>query len=185
MKFVRGDFKSVDPERGRFRSFVKTILFRMVALHYRKKSASKVKVVENVPEPERPAAAELVDDELFLQSWREDVLTRTWALLEREESQGGPAYNTILRVRVGNPTADSDQLATLLSQATGKSVTPGNARVQVHRAREKFAKLLIETIADSLDQADRDSIESELIELRLIDYCREMLANSKISAKNN
>ena len=30
-RFIRGDFQVVDPERGRFRDYVKTVLFRMVA----------------------------------------------------------------------------------------------------------------------------------------------------------
>ena len=42
-KFIKGDFKNADPAKGKFRSFVKTVLFRMVALHYRKLSSNKMK----------------------------------------------------------------------------------------------------------------------------------------------
>ena len=41
LKFVEGEFRAVDPSRGRFRAFVKTVLYRMVALHHRKKNRRK------------------------------------------------------------------------------------------------------------------------------------------------
>lgn len=179
-KFIKGDFRSVDPDRGKFRSFVKTVLFRMVALHFRKKSKSKLKNVENLPEP---AAAEEESskekEERFLLNWRDDILARTWEKLAAVESNGGPKYNTVLRTRVANPSANSNELAELVSTAVGKEVTSGNVRVQVHRAREKFASLLIENIADSLESATREAVESELIDLRLIDYCRDSLDSYK------
>ena len=173
-KFVKGDFKSVDPERGKFRSYVKTVLFRMVAQYYRKQNKRKEMTLDDIPEPDSQDETDQ-SNELFLQSWREDMLSQTWQALEAYESQGGAPYNTILRIRVSNPAADSGELATLISSSVGRKVTPGNARVQVHRAREKFAYLLIETIADSLPESSCENIESELIELRLIDYCKEVL----------
>lgn len=176
VKFIRGDFKSADPDRGKFRSFVKTVLFRMVALHFRKKSASKVQAVENVPEAEDNAELpEYADDELFIKSWRDDVLARTWEAMKNSELSGGAPYNTVLRIRVENPASSSTELAGLLSKALGKTITSGNARVQIHRARECFSNFLIENVADSLPNATREAIEGELIELKLIDYCRENL----------
>lgn len=175
-RFLKGDFKSADPERGKFRSFVKTILFRMVATHFRKSTARKESSGAMVEEIQSPAEEQAdQDDELFLQSWRDDVLTRTWNALETYETTGGAPYNTVLRIRVGNPAANTPQMAELISTALNREISEGNVRVQVHRAREKFASLLIETIADSLPVANRESIESELIELRLIDYCRDSL----------
>ena len=180
VKFIQGDFRSVDPERGRFRAFVKTVLFRMIAEHYRKKSASKLRSVSRLPETS--ASTELGtdhDEELFIVSWRNDVLARTWEALAAEETQGGSHHYSILRLRVENPAASSEELAVRLSEVTGKPVSSGNSRVMVHRARERFAKLMIDTVADSVDSADRESIESELIDLRLIDYCREVFYDAK------
>src|SRR5262249_47241948 len=37
LRFIRGDFRGVDPRRGRFRDYVKAVLFRLVAHHYRRR----------------------------------------------------------------------------------------------------------------------------------------------------
>ena len=176
VKFINGEFQTVDPSKGRFRSFVKTVLYRLVALHYRKKKSKKEQSLADdlaSAEPTQFDASE--EDELFLVSWRDDVLARVWQALASHEQQTGVPYNTVLRIRVSDPTLSSEALAKRMEEALGKPTTPGSARVTVHRAREKFAHLLIEVIADSLESPDRPSIEAELIDLRLIDYCRDTL----------
>lgn len=175
IKFLRGDFVTADPAKGKFRSFVKTVLFRMVASHYRKLSARKVINVGDVPEPEQLDTTQYEDEAAFIGAWRSEVLENTWKSLEAFEAEGGPKYNTVLRARVGNPAADSDELAAIVSRETGREISSGNVRVLVHRSRDKFAALLIQNIANSLENPTRAMVESELIELRLIDYCREHL----------
>ena len=87
-KFLNGDFKSADPGRGKFRSYVKTILFRMVAQHFRTKKTRKETALEDVPELD--TQEETDDDgsnELFLQSWREDRLRETlWRYEDKLEN---------------------------------------------------------------------------------------------------
>lgn len=181
LRFVKGDFRSADPSRGKFRSFVKTILFRMVADHFRKKKRTK-----EIALGDRSTAAEPVDhsaeqpdkksEEMFLINWREEVLNQTWNALEQYEANGGGPYFTVLTIRVENPSLDSKTLAETLSQRLGKETSPGSARVLVHRSRDKFAQCLIELVANSLAEPSDDAIEQELIDLRLIDYCREAIA---------
>ncbi|MBV8265921.1 MAG: hypothetical protein JO252_06210, partial [Planctomycetaceae bacterium] len=45
-------------------------------------------------------------------------------------------------------------------------------RQALHRARERFADLLIDQVANTLGDSD---VEQELIDLGLIDYCRPAL----------
>lgn len=177
IKFLRGDFKTADPSKGKFRSFVKTVLFRMVATHFRKLGSRKVINVGEVPEKEHLDPSQYEDDEAFIQAWRNDVLENTWNSLETVESEGGPQYNTVLRARVGNPVADSDELAAIVSKETGREISSGNVRVLVHRSRDSFAALMMKNIANSLENPTREAVENELIELRLIDYCREQLSS--------
>jgi DNA-directed RNA polymerase specialized sigma24 family protein len=35
LRFVRSDFKEADPERGRFRDFLRTVLYHLVVNYYR------------------------------------------------------------------------------------------------------------------------------------------------------
>ena len=182
VKFIQGDFRSVDPERGRFRAFVKTVLFRMIAEHYRKKSSCKLRNVAQLPESARATEPDIShDEELFVVSWRNDVLARTWQALAAEEANGGPNHHSVLRLRVENPAASSEELAARFSEVIGKPISSGNSRVMLHRARERFAKLLIDSVADSIDSPDKENIEAELIDLRLIDYCRDIFYDAKRS----
>ena len=174
VKFINGDFKSADPNRGQFRSFVKTVLARMIALHYRKR---KTRRERSWGEGAEPAADSISDpnDQTFVISWREDLLARTWQRLADHEHQTGVRYNTVLRMRVAEPGLDGREFARNVARTLGKPMEPGAVRVMVHRAREKFATLLTTTVAESLGSRRRDVVEAELIELGLIDYCREAL----------
>jgi hypothetical protein len=46
----------------------------------------------------------------------------------------------------------------------------------LHRAREKFAVLLLDEVRNSLESQDPEQLEQELLELRLFEYCRPALA---------
>jgi len=176
LKFVQGGFQGVDPAKGRFRSYVKTVLYRMVAMHYRKKSVRKEHALpEDSLSGSEHATHTADEDEKFLISWRDDLLAKTWQALEEHEQTSGAPYNTVLRMRVSDPTLSSEELAQRLTDELDKPFKAGAARVTLHRAREKFAHLMIDVIANSLEDPTREKIESELVELRLIDYCRDAL----------
>ena len=66
-------------------------------------------------------------------------------------------------------------MAQRLAEKTGQSVTPEALRQQLRRARVKFAELLIEEIADGLENSSPDDVEEELAALGLIDYVRDLL----------
>ena len=173
VKFVNGDFRSADPDRGRFRSFVKTILSRMIALHFRKQKTRKEKPLQN--DLENESELDLPGDEVFTVSWREELLSRTWSALQEHEKSSGQKYDTVLRIKVAEPTLSSEMLAAKISDAIGKPTSAGSARVLVHRSREKFAHLMIDVVANSLENGNRENVEAELIDLGLIDYCRDAL----------
>ena len=174
VKFINGDFKSADPTRGRFRGFVKTVLARMIALHYRKQKTRRERSWGEHAESAADVASP-TDDQTFIISWREDRLAQTWHRLADHEDRTGVRYNTVLRMRVSDPGLDGREFARIVSETLGKPMEPGAVRVMVHRAREKFANLLTVTVSESLGSRGRGIVESELIELGLIDYCREAL----------
>ena len=53
LKFVRGDFGKADPERGRFRAFVKTVVYRLIVDYQRraKKLGREGAMHSNIAEP--------------------------------------------------------------------------------------------------------------------------------------
>jgi len=62
-----------------------------------------------------------------------------------------------------------------LGALLGKPLSPAAARQALHRARERFAALLIDQVADILGDSDVEQVEQELIDLGLLDYCRPAL----------
>lgn len=177
LRFVRGDFRNADPSRGRFRSFVKTVVYRLM-IDYRRRAGRPDRKQGLGVDPEAPPDANDAfcdSDELFLSSWRDELLSKAWSGLEEHERKTGSPYHTALRLRVDNPDLRSPELAARLSDRLGKPVSAENIRVMVHRSRDRFAELLLDAVADSLDDPTPEAIEEELIVLRLLDYCRDTL----------
>jgi RNA polymerase sigma-70 factor (ECF subfamily) len=177
LKFVRGDFGNANPQIGRFRAFVKTIVYRLVVDHQRrrKQRMRESPMRSNLAEPAVANEAFQQDDGAFRTSWRDELLARCWEKLAHEEERTGKPYHTVLRFRVGNPALHSPELAAGLSEKIGREINAGAVRVLLHRAREAFAELLLGEVIESLSDGSLDEAEEELIELDLLEYCRPAL----------
>lgn len=167
VRLVTGKFHTADPEKGRFRNYVKTSLFHLIGAH--------VRGGRRRPEPVAPDAGALAglaapaaDEPAFDESWRAELLARTWTAL----SDANPGYHQLLRLRADEPEASSDRLAEALSVRTGKPVTAANVRQTLKRARELFASLLKEEVVHSLTDPTADAVDAELADLRLLHYVR-------------
>jgi hypothetical protein len=176
LKFVRGDFRGADPGRGRFRAFVKTIVYRLIVDYQRrkKKLGREGQMQSNLAGDEPPAVTDK-EDAIFRSSWRDELLARCWGRLADYECKSGKPYHTVLRYRVEHPEARSPELADGLSKALNKSINAGAVRVMLHRSRDAFADLLLEEVTNSLADSSLDAAEEELIELDLLDYCKPAL----------
>jgi DNA-directed RNA polymerase specialized sigma24 family protein len=167
VRFLRGDFRRASPERGSFRAFLKTALRRQMIDHWR----------HDPPAP--PVAVEDELDRSFLARWREELLARTWEALAEAERQTGQPSCTVLRWKSERPELSAAELAGLLTAETGKPVTEAGLRQILHRARERFADLLLAEAARSLQTDDRERVEQELIDLELLDYCKSALSRRR------
>src|SRR5262249_25923126 len=171
---LEGDLKGADPERGRFRNFVKGVLFHLVAkAHERRRRQPLLLSPEHLEPAAEPSESAL--EQAFLTSWRDDLLARSWAALAEYEQETGRAFYAVLRCRADHPGWSSDQLAEEMSRQLGRALTPAGVRQTLHRAREKFADLLLDEVAHSLEAPTVEYLEEELIDLGLIDYCRPAL----------
>ncbi len=177
LKFVEGGFRNADESKGQFRAFVKTVLYRMIASHFRKRSRSKQKTLQ--PDLINDwVVNESENDSQFSTEWRDEILEQAWQALENNDRQSKTNHFIILTVKVNEPGLSSPEFAERLTELLGKPVKATAARVSLHRAREKFAKYVIESVAQSLENPTRQNIEEELIDLELISYCRDTLATT-------
>jgi RNA polymerase sigma-70 factor (ECF subfamily) len=179
LKFLRGEFRNANPERGRFRNFLKTVLVRLVIDFHRRRKRQPLGMNSQVPEPVAPDDPPFDSDAVFLQSWRNELLARGWAALERFEKSAGQVFYTVLRFRADHPDFSSAQMAERLSAELGKQFSAANVRQLLHRSREKFAELLLDEVSETLEQ--QTSLTEELIELSLLDYCRPALERRNLT----
>jgi hypothetical protein len=100
---------------------------------------------------------------------------RTWVAL----GEANAAYYTVLRFRIDNPGVPAAQAAEQLSARMGKPVTAAWFRKTLQRAHEKYADLLIEEVAVSLQESAPALLEQELRELDLMKYCGQALQRRK------
>ncbi len=175
LRFVRGDFKRADPERGRFRDFVKTALYHLIVDYHRRQRKHPQPLPVDSGQLPSAEPEEASSDQEFLARWREELLDRTWEALAEVQAQTGQLYHTVLRWRAEHPQAPATQLAEQLTAERGKAFTDVGIRQILHRARTKFAALLVEEVRRSLESSEPERLEQELIDLGLLPYCRPAL----------
>ncbi len=171
LRFVRGDFRNAQPERGRFRQFLKTALYHLVIDYQRRGKKAPLPLEVDVADRSDIPGEVSEADRKFLVSWREELLARTWWALEQSQPRVGLSYYDLLRFRVDHPAMPSGEIAKVFSQTLKKPVTAEGIRQTLKRARERFADLLVSEIAQSIDKPGPEVLVDELEELGLLSYC--------------
>src|SRR5262249_41865161 len=110
-RLVKGELHGADPQRGRFRQFVKGVLFHLVADHHRREKRRPTPLGDALPDLAVDPGTLADMDRDFVKSWREEVLARCWRRLEESERHNGNSYYTVLRFRADNPQMGSATLA--------------------------------------------------------------------------
>jgi RNA polymerase sigma factor (sigma-70 family) len=176
LRFLRGDCRQADPERGRFRDFVKGVLYHLIVDYHRRKRVQPQRLPANGGEPAAadPGPGDLFDRG-FRDSWREELLARAWDGLARIQDESGQPFHTVLRFRIDHPDARSAEMAKELSVQLEHAVTADWVRQTLHRGRDKFADLLLAEVADTLQKPTVEALEDELSDLGLLTYCQPAL----------
>lgn len=174
LRFIQGRFSEADPERGKFRNYVKSALFRLVQDHYRAAGRGPRWVALDPDQPE-PAVNDAAAEEAFRDSWRQELLARAWKGLQQIEEQTGQPYHAAMRLRLEQPDLSSAGIAEQLQARLGKPFTAVGVRQLLHRGRERFAEVLLEDIRETLEEAPHEQIVDELAELNLLKYCKDIL----------
>jgi RNA polymerase sigma-70 factor (ECF subfamily) len=176
---LQGKLGGVDPDRGRFRDFVKGVLCHLVTKYHKRRQRRPQPLGSHEPVVAGAAPTYSGLDDQFLASWRDDLLTRSWSALSQSENETGQPFYTVLRFRAEHPDLSSGQMAQQLSTDLGKPLTAPAVRQMLHRARARFAGLLLEEVTHSLDQPTDEQLEQELLELGLLEHCRPALVRAR------
>jgi RNA polymerase sigma-70 factor (ECF subfamily) len=178
LRFIQGRFGQADPSQGRFRNYVKGALFRLVQDYYRNQARTPHAVPLEHDAPVADPHDEAAERD-FRDSWRLELLSRAWRALQQVQEQTGQPFHDVLRLRVDEPDLSSAQMAETLSARLGRTLSAANVRQLLHRARERFADLLLEDVQQSLEGAPLEQVEEELAELNLLKYCQDTLARRR------
>jgi DNA-directed RNA polymerase specialized sigma24 family protein len=170
MRLMRGDFAGADPNRGRFRDFLKTAVRNMVHNTWAKANKRKTADVQ------LDLLGQESHDPTWDHEWQQSVLEQTWnALKAQEKQQSNVKTYSIMKLRADHPDATSDELATLASKKWGQEIRPDSFRQMLRRARLKFAECLVTELAVGLADHSPARISEELAALGLLEYVQDFL----------
>lgn len=181
LKLIETDrlIKNADPGRGRFRHYLKAALHHMVMDYYRGRNR-RGPIIE--PGEFDVAAPDEGDRDGFSSIWRQALLDQAWRVLEAQEQKTGQTHYSVLRAQRDNPDLGAPQLAQRLTAKLGRPFTADGLRQALHRAREKFAALLLEEVERTLESPTADQLEEELIDQQLLTYCKKALEKQRADA---
>jgi RNA polymerase sigma-70 factor (ECF subfamily) len=174
LRFARGGLRGADPQRGRFRDYLKGALRHLIADHKRRPQGPEP-LRADPPDPAAEPWDSAESDRLFLESWRDELLAQAWAALEAGEREAGSPLHTVLRLRSEHPDLRASQLAERLAERLGRPITEHATRMMLCRARQRFADLLVEEVGRSLERPQPGQLEQELLHLGLLEHCRPAL----------
>ena len=168
LALIEGKLAKATEEKGRFRDYVKSVVVHLVSAHRRKQKRQPL-TRSTRPEVVAPGVDET--NQAFLESWREELLARTWEAL----SQAHAEFFTVLHARAANPDLSVEEMIPKLTPQLGRTLSPESLRQTLHRARSLYAELLVAEVGQSLSQPSQENIETELAELNLLAYCEPVL----------
>lgn len=177
LRFLRGVFRHADPERGRFRDYLKTALYHLVADHQKRQRRRPYTLEQSVADGAEPDHGPEASERRFVDSWRDELLARAWKALAAEQHDGGQPYYAVLKYRAEHPEVNSGEMAEQLNARLrpARPYSEVGVRKALQRARLRFAELLIDDVAHSLGAPGREELEQELVDVGLLPYCRSAL----------
>jgi DNA-directed RNA polymerase specialized sigma24 family protein len=169
------DFLAIQPERGRFRDYLKTAVRNAAITQLRQSSSAKRLHPRLARALESPESHE-TSERAWCDEWRRCVVERALRSLEdyQNRTQRNLAY-TALRLVIEFPREDSKSLALRAGAVAGEPISPEAFRQQLSRARRVFARLLLTQAAETLQDPSPEKVEEELLDLGLMQYVRDFL----------
>jgi RNA polymerase sigma-70 factor (ECF subfamily) len=162
-------------EGGRFRDYLKAAV-RNAALNFLRRNRAPKTADSGIVEAEFADKTVLAADQAWSAAWRKSLLERACRSLEKHQRRSpGNLFHTVLSMLADNPLDDSKTLAARTSALIGRPLQPEAFRKQVSRARLMLARLLVQEVAQTLDEPTPEQIKEELIELALWEYVRGYL----------
>jgi RNA polymerase sigma-70 factor (ECF subfamily) len=165
----RGVLAKADPDRGRFRAFLRTVCARQLAADRDRANAQKrgggrpampIDMVDGEERYAREPAYDLTPERIFERTWAVTLLARVLDELRREYDDAGrtATFDELRTVLTGG--VESGSYGTIAERL---GTSEGAVRVAVHRLRRRYGVLLRQEIAATVE--DPGQIDDEIREL--------------------
>ena len=172
LHFLQRGLTAADPDRGRFRDYLK-VAVRRAALAYQRKAArqpEECRPLERTPDPQAGDEA----DRAWHAHWRECLLQRAARGIDTYARQHpGCGYDVALAIAREHQELDSAGRAKLAAEMLGKPVAAAAFRQMLRRARGLMRDLLVQEVAKTLREPTPAAIEEELADLELLAFVRD------------
>jgi RNA polymerase sigma-70 factor (ECF subfamily) len=168
-RFLKGYFRRARPDRGRFRSMLIRSLHNLAKQHWLRVRKGRQSISTELVQA-HTAFTEEKGPELTVR--RTELIGRAWAALARREAETGRPFHTVLWVRSSHPDVPLTQLTEVVTKYLGRPMTYAGLRKALERARLSFVSVLIQELAASLTDPTPEQIERELIDLKLLQFCK-------------
>ncbi len=176
VRFLWGDFHRVNPQRGRFRDYLKKVLVNMVIDYFKEKQRSPKQLPDDAIVPAKSVNSNSSIQE-FDQALCHELIQRAWSKLKKDR----PKYHHVLRIRSENEELSSRDIAVRLSNELDDPVSAEWVRKAMQRGRVRFARLLITEVRTTLNCSTIDELRRELKDLNLFTYCAVILETTSES----
>jgi RNA polymerase sigma-70 factor (ECF subfamily) len=162
---ARNDLASIDPAKGRFRSWLLASMRNFLANDWDKKTAQKrgggertLSIDERDAEDRylNEPVDELTPEDLYLRRWAVSLLDQALTSLQQECARANKEamFEALKETLTGGRRDDGwDDLAEQLE------MTPGALKVAAHRLKKRYRQVVRETVADTVGV---DSLDDEL-----------------------
>jgi RNA polymerase sigma-70 factor (ECF subfamily) len=161
-------FSEKQVTRGRFRDFLRVAVRNAVIDHLRvrRPTATDHQIFE-----ETLASTDEVD---WINYWRGCLLEKAWRKLRQyQRAHDGNMYHSVLKLATDFPQEDSQRLAQRASKTVGRPIRADAYRQQLHRARTKFAQIIVDEVRETLRHQEPSEVEDELRVLGLDRYVND------------
>jgi len=170
--FLQRGLAAADPDRGRFRDYLKVAVRRAALAHLREqgREPQSASGLEHVADSQVESEA----DSRYRDEWRSCLLDRAWRGIERHVREH-PAcgFDVALTIAREHPHLNSDERALEASRLLGRPINSSAYRQMLRRARGLLKVLLIQEVSKTLRNPTPAAIEEELADLELLALLRK------------
>ncbi|MEM9941588.1 MAG: hypothetical protein AAF939_08355 [Planctomycetota bacterium] len=179
------NYKPVEPETGKalsFRKYLKTVLRNCCYEYHRNNLREESWVqIQSVLLPSQDARDKSAD-EAFDQSLVETLFQRTLDSIKNTDFLFYTSLKQVIKaIYQGSDPPNSSEMAALLSSESGRPISETNARKIKSRANKLFASQLIAEVSHLIKTSDLDEIETALVDIGILKYCKKALAKMRES----